>query len=110
METRQILSFLKIAQLGSFSRAAQELGYSQSALTVQIRLLEQELGARLFDRIGRQVTLTSAGEHFRVHAGHIIEEMQAALSTTKESGEPSFYGRCSTCHSCHAKSFPTGKD
>lgn len=99
METRQILSFLKIAQLGSFSRAAQELGYSQSALTVQIRLLEQELGARLFDRIGRQVTLTSAGEHFRVHAGHIIEEMQAALSTTKESGEPSGLLRVGTIES-----------
>lgn len=87
METRQIISFLKIAQLGSFSRAAEELGYSQSALTVQIRLLEQELGTRLFDRIGRQVSLTSAGSHFRVHAGRIVQEMQTALRTTNESGE-----------------------
>lgn len=87
METRQLISFLRIARLGSFSRAAQELGYSQSALTVQIRLLEQELGTRLFDRIGRQVTLTSAGEHFHVHANRIIQEMQTAVAAANDTGE-----------------------
>lgn len=87
METRQIISFLRIAQLGSFSRAAEELGYSQSALTVQVRLLEQELGTRLFDRIGRQVSLTSAGIHFHAHASRIAQEMQVALRTTNDTGE-----------------------
>lgn len=87
METRQIISFLRIAQLGSFSRAAKELGYSQSALTVQIRLLEQELGTRLFDRIGRQVSLTAAGIHFHAHASRIAQEMQVALRTTNDTGE-----------------------
>lgn len=87
MEMRQIISFLKIAQLGSFSRAAEELGYSQSALTVQIRLLEQELGTRLFDRIGRQVSLTSSGLHFHTHASRISREMQVALRTTNDTGE-----------------------
>lgn len=87
MEMRQIISFLKIAQLGSFSRAAEELGYSQSALTVQIRLLEQELGTRLFDRIGRQVSLTSSGLHFHTHASRISQEMQVALRTTNDTGE-----------------------
>lgn len=87
MEMRQIISFLKIAQLGSFSRAAEELGYSQSALTVQIRLLEQELGTRLFDRIGRQVSLTSSGFHFHTHASRISREMQVALRTTNDTGE-----------------------
>lgn len=87
METRQIISFLRIAQLGSFSRAAKELGYSQSALTVQIRLLEQELGTRLFDRIGRQVSLTAAGIHFHTHASRIAQEMQVALRTTNDTGE-----------------------
>lgn len=87
MEMRQIISFLKIAQLGSFSRAAEELGYSQSALTVQIRLLEQELGTRLFDRIGRQVSLTSSGLHFHTHASRIAREMQVALRTTNDTGE-----------------------
>lgn len=87
MEMRQIISFLKITQLGSFSRAAEELGYSQSALTVQIRLLEQELGTRLFDRIGRQVSLTSSGLHFHTHASRIAREMQVALRTTNDTGE-----------------------
>lgn len=87
MEMRQIISFLKIAQLGGFSRAAEELGYSQSALTVQIRLLEQELGTRLFDRIGRQVSLTSSGLHFHTHASRIAREMQVALRTTNDTGE-----------------------
>ena len=53
MEVRQIQSFVTVTQLGSFSKAAQVLGYSQSAITVQIRLLEEELGFKLFDRMGR---------------------------------------------------------
>ena len=44
MEIRQIQSFIMITQEGSFSKAAEMLGYSQSAITVQIRLLENELG------------------------------------------------------------------
>ena len=52
MELRQLKTFVAAAQLESFSGAAQRLGYSQSAVTVQMRLLEDELGARLFDRLG----------------------------------------------------------
>ena len=55
MELRQLRSFLKIVELQSFSKAAKDLGYSQSALSVQIHGLEQELGVRLFDRMGKQV-------------------------------------------------------
>ena len=54
MEVRQIQSFVTVTQLGSFSKAAQVLGYSQSAITVQIRLLEEELGFKLFDRMGEE--------------------------------------------------------
>ena len=50
MELRQLSTFIRAAQLQSFSKAAGSLGYSQSAVTVQIRLLEEELGTRLFDR------------------------------------------------------------
>ena len=52
MELRQLSTFIRAAQLQSFSKAAGSLGYSQSAVTVQIRLLEEELGTRLFDRNG----------------------------------------------------------
>jgi hypothetical protein len=63
MELRQLKSFLKIAEVQSFSEAAKEMGYSQSALSVQIHSLEQELGVKLFDRMGRQVTLTPPGKN-----------------------------------------------
>ena len=48
MEIRQLETFVHVAQLQSFSRAAEVLGYTQSAITVQIRLLENELETRLF--------------------------------------------------------------
>ena len=48
MEFRQLQTFIQAAQLQSFSRAAVQLGYSQSAVTVQIRILEKELGTPLF--------------------------------------------------------------
>ena len=51
MEIRQLETFVHVAQLQSFSRAAEVLGYTQSAITVQIRLLENELETRLFDSV-----------------------------------------------------------
>ena len=56
MEIRQIQTFIQVAQLQNFSKAAELLGYSQSAVTVQIRLLETELGTKLFDRTGKTDT------------------------------------------------------
>ena len=61
MELREIQTFLQAAQLKSFSKAAQVLGYSQAAVTIQIKNLEQELNTHLFDRIGKQTTLTRQG-------------------------------------------------
>lgn len=64
MELRNIESFLSIVQHKTFSKAAEELGYAQSTITMQIQQLEDELNAKLFDRIGRSVYLTSFGENF----------------------------------------------
>ena len=61
MELRLLTTFLKVAQLQSFSKAAESLGYSQSAVTVQVQQLENELGVRLFDRIGKTVSITHYG-------------------------------------------------
>ena len=55
MELRNINTFLHIAELHSFSRTARHLGYSQSAVSSQIAQLEAELGAPLFDRVGKTV-------------------------------------------------------
>ena len=61
MDIRNLNTFVQVAELGSFSRAAERLGYSQPTISVQIRQLEQELGFRLFDRIGHAVRLTDQG-------------------------------------------------
>lgn len=78
MEFRQLQTFMIIAQTESFSKAAELLGYSQSAVTVQIRLLEKELDTRLFERMGRKIALTAQGQNLRIHAGRILEEMSQA--------------------------------
>jgi DNA-binding transcriptional LysR family regulator len=80
MEIRQLNTFMKIVQLRSFSKAAQVLGYTQSAVTIQIRLLEEELNVRLFDRIGKLVTLTQPGKEFQYYANSILEKADAAKS------------------------------
>lgn len=78
MEIRQLVTFIRVVQLQSFSKAAESLGYSQSAVTVQIRLLEQELNARLFDRIGKRITLTDQGNQFCTYAYNILHEVNKA--------------------------------
>ena len=82
MELRQLRSFLKIVELQSFSKAAKDLGYSQSALSVQIHGLEQELGVRLFDRMGKQVGLTQPGKELCqriVPVLHQLEEIRVVM-------------------------------
>lgn len=86
MEIRQLNTFIKVVQLKSFSKAAQELGYSQSAVTIQIRLLEQELDTRLFDRMGKRITLTPPGKQFLQYANSILKQVndaQIALGKTE---------------------------
>ncbi len=68
MEIRNLNTFLKVASLQNFTRAAAELGYSQSNVSAQIAQLEQEIGAPLFNRIGRQVSLTQFGEELLPYA------------------------------------------
>ena len=69
-------------ELQSFSKAAKDLGYSQSALSVQIHGLEQELGVRLFDRMGKQVGLTQPGKELCqriVPVLHQLEEIRVVM-------------------------------
>ena len=78
MEFRELSTFLQVAKLQSFSKAAKVLGYSQAAVTIQIKQLEQELGAHLFDRIGKQPTLTHQGSVYYEYAASIIRDMAQA--------------------------------
>jgi DNA-binding transcriptional LysR family regulator len=83
MELKNILTFLRIAELGSFTKSANELGYSQSTVTVQIRQLENELGGFLFNRIGKKVSLTPMGEEFVVYAREMLNITSKIRNMTK---------------------------
>lgn len=89
MELRTLITFLRIAELQSFSKAAEELNYSQAAVTIQIKELEKELNTRLFDRMGKKITLTQQGECFLTHARNIIDEVNNARTALQEDPKPS---------------------
>ena len=61
MELRNLITFIHVAELGSFTKAAEQLGYSQSTVSFQIKQLEDELNCLLFDRINHTITLTERG-------------------------------------------------
>lgn len=71
MDIRNLTTFVHVAELGNFSRAAERLGYSQPTVSVQIRQLEEELGFRLFDRIGHAVRLTDKGRDVLQYAQQV---------------------------------------
>ena len=72
MVIRNLKTFLRVAALRNFTAAAKELGYSQANVSAQIKQLEEEVGAPLFDRIGRGVAPTQYAEALLPHARDII--------------------------------------
>lgn len=78
MDLRQLQYFLRVAQLGSFTRASASLSVVQPALSRQIRLLEAELGQVLLHRTGRGVTLTEAGRRLVMHGQRILAQVEHA--------------------------------
>jgi LysR family nitrogen assimilation transcriptional regulator len=86
LEFDQVKHFVRIAELGSFSRAEAALDISQPSLSRQIRLLEQSLQTKLFARTGRGVTLTPAGSVFFPHAVAILESVSRGKSALAEPG------------------------
>ena len=89
MELRNINTFLKVAATQNFSKAAEQLGYSQSAVTIQIRQLEKELGISLFERIGKRVYLTERGAEFTSYANEIMRVTSRASLFAKDKKEVS---------------------
>lgn len=77
--------FLAVAELGSFSKAAGRVNVTQPTLSVGIAKLEEEVGARLFERTTRRVSLTPAGSKFLQHARRITQEYEAALREVSEA-------------------------
>lgn len=82
MDFQQLHTFVTAAKLLSFSKTAELLGYSQAAVTIQIKQLETKLDTKLFDRIGKKITLTNEGTLFLQYAMTILDtftEAQLAL-------------------------------
>jgi DNA-binding transcriptional LysR family regulator len=79
MEIRQLRAFVAVAETGTFTAGAERVHVTQSAISMQIRQLEEETGMRLFVRAPRRVLLTEAGERMLVHALNILREHDAAL-------------------------------
>ncbi|MGO9572454.1 MAG: LysR family transcriptional regulator [Desulfomonilaceae bacterium] len=73
MEIRHLKTFLTVAKLLSFNKAAEHLHYAQSSISAQIQALEAELSVRLFDRLGRRILLTAAGERLIQYAERIVD-------------------------------------
>jgi LysR family transcriptional regulator, low CO2-responsive transcriptional regulator len=81
MDFDQLNTFLEVARQSSFSRAAERCFRSQPAISAQIRALEEEIGARLFDRSGGKVSLTAAGKVFLAYAESTMEERRKIIAT-----------------------------
>lgn len=88
MEIRLLKTFVTIAKLLSFTKAADHLGYAQSTITSQIQALEEELGIMLFERIGKQIKLTIDGEKLYVYAIQILQLSNEAKSQLSSVLDP----------------------
>jgi molybdate transport repressor ModE-like protein len=91
LDSRKLLAFATLARCGSFTQTARELYLTQSAVSHAIKALEDELQARLFDRLGRQARLTPAGQRLLIYADRILDEMQRAradLAATEKVPAP----------------------
>jgi DNA-binding transcriptional LysR family regulator len=88
MEIRQLKSFITVARLLSFNRAAKSMHYAQSSISAQIRALEEDLGVRLFDRLGKKIFLTEAGERLVKFAEKITSLEEETRSELGCEGKP----------------------
>ena len=99
MDNQNLKAFITVAEIGSFSEAADRLYLTQSAISKRIALLEQQIGKRLFDRIARQVSLTEAGNELLPRARRILQEYENALQAINDlSGEASGTLRLAISH------------
>lgn len=87
MEIRNLITFVHVAELNSFTKAAKVLGYSQSTVSFQIKQLEEELECMLFERINHTISLTEKGQEVLAYAqqiNHLTDEFKQNLSNSRE--------------------------
>jgi len=109
MEIRNLITFIHVAELGSFTKAAVQLGYSQSTISFQIKQLENELGCLLFERINHTITLTQRGRELVSYAHQIrslTDNFKDSLTKDEEcSGQIHIVAPDSVCeemiHRCY---------
>jgi len=87
MELRNLITFLKIVETGSFSSAAEQLMYSQSTVTVQIQQLEEELNLSLFERLGKKVFVTEKGREIAEYAKQMLALSEKISSVSTQNNE-----------------------
>jgi LysR family transcriptional regulator, nitrogen assimilation regulatory protein len=108
--TDQMLALVTVARLGSFTKAAVELELSQPALSRQIIGLQRTLGVKLFERIGRSVRLTPAGEELCSRAAPLLEELSRVSSNlTSLSGSIAGRVRLGASESVAVNSLPANR-
>ncbi|HLC30057.1 MAG TPA: LysR family transcriptional regulator [Dehalococcoidia bacterium] len=89
MELNQVLTFIRVVEMGSFSRAAENLDVTQPTLSARMQTLERDVGQRLFERIGRGVRLTEAGRAFLPFAERSLAILQEGREAIAASQNPS---------------------
>ena len=87
IDSRQLRAFVTLSKTASFTVAAQKLFLSQSAVSHSMRALEEDLGCRLLDRVGKKVFLTQAGEQFLQYAESILKQMAEARASLEQLGK-----------------------
>src|SRR6266705_4326457 len=92
LNLHQLATFQIVAKHRSYVRAAQELHFSQPAVSAQIRQLEENLGVKLFDKIGRKTHLTQAGQELYLYSQKIFSVIDETLEIMESLRSP-HYGR-----------------
>jgi DNA-binding transcriptional LysR family regulator len=87
-EIRHLVAFTTVLETGGFTRAAEALNLTQSALSHQIKTLEEQLGVEVFARIGKRTVLTQAGELLLKHATVVLRELEEACQALLELRDP----------------------
>jgi len=87
MENRNLYTFKRVCELNSITKAAEQLGYAQSTVTTQIKLLENELGVKLFERYGNTIRITDAGEKLLEYSNEIFRITDRFLDAMHEEKE-----------------------
>lgn len=87
IESRQMRAFVAVARRGNFTQGAKDVFLTQSAVSHAIKSLEEDLGCRLFQRVGRRAALTPAGERLLQHCEEILHKMQDARTDLSQLPE-----------------------